>query len=102
MDADIIGPTIASPCKNSGVLFSLLTTVLACGLYNRGLQEVEAGRASIAAASEVVMAVLWGVFVFKESLAPWQGMGIFLVLAAALLIQMSPGECNSSTPGNPT
>jgi drug/metabolite transporter (DMT)-like permease len=90
------------PAAASLLLFGLLTTVLAYGLYNRGLQEVEAGRAGIVAASEVVLAVLWGVFVFQESLTLWQGVGIVLVLAATLLIQMSPGTCNSPAPGNPS
>ncbi len=82
--------------------FSLLTVVLAYGFYNRGLKEVEAAKASIVATSEVVMAVLWGTFLFKEKLVIWQVVGIFLVLGAALFIQLNSHRFNSPSPGKPT
>ena len=69
------------------LLFSLLTSVLAYGFFNRGLQDVEASKASIVATAEVAMAVLWGVLFLQEGLVPWQLVGICMVLWAAYFIQ---------------
>lgn len=79
------------------LLFSLLTVVLAYGIYNRGLKDVEAGKASIAATSEVVMALLWGVFFFKEALAAWQVLGVLMVLGAAFFIQSHSGVFSAAS-----
>jgi drug/metabolite transporter, DME family len=77
------------PVIGALLLFSLLTSVLAYGFFNRGLQDVEASKASIVATAEVAMAVLWGVLFLQEGLVPWQVVGICMVLCAAFFIQES-------------
>lgn len=63
-------------------------TVVAYLLYTTGLSMVESSRASIAATFEPVVATLIGVFVFNEFLTVYQWFGIFMVLAAVVLIQL--------------
>ncbi len=63
-------------------------TVVAYLLYTTGLSMVESSRASIAATFEPVVATLIGVFVFDEFLTVYQWFGIFMVLAAVILIQL--------------
>jgi drug/metabolite transporter (DMT)-like permease len=69
-----------------------LSTTLAYLLYTKGLQHVEASRASIMATIEPVVATLVGWLVFSEQLDVWQYAGIALVLAAVVLVQERPGK----------
>ncbi len=63
-------------------------TALAYGLYTRGLSMVESGRASITATLEPVVATVVGVMVFGDILTAYQLLGMALVLAAVVLIQI--------------
>lgn len=63
-------------------------TVVAYLLYTTGLSMVESSRASIAATLEPVVATFVGVLVFDEFLTVYQWLGILLVLAAVVLIQL--------------
>lgn len=65
-----------------------LPTALAYYLYTMGLSMVESGRASIAATVEPLVATLLGVFVFGDVLTALQVVGMLLVLAAVMLIQL--------------
>lgn len=65
-----------------------LPTVLAYLLYTTGLSMIESSRASIVATVEPVVATLLGVFVFNDLLNGYQLLGILLVLAAVILIQL--------------
>jgi drug/metabolite transporter (DMT)-like permease len=65
---------------------SLISTVGASGMYVGALNRIEAGRASILATLEPVVAASIGVAVFGERLDAWQLFGGALVLAAGLVV----------------
>lgn len=75
------------PWINS-LLLALVSTVLPYLLYTYGLKGMEGGRASVLATVEPVVATLTGVIFFKESLDGWSIVGILLVLAAVLLLNL--------------
>jgi drug/metabolite transporter (DMT)-like permease len=63
-------------------------TVLAYLLYTKGLSMIESGNASITATMEPVVATAIGVYVFNEVLTGFQILGIVLVIAAVILLQL--------------
>jgi drug/metabolite transporter (DMT)-like permease len=83
----------AEPLASGDVWFWILglgffPTALAYGLYTRGLSMIESGRASITATFEPVVATVIGVMVFGDLLSCYQLLGMGLVLAAVVLIQL--------------
>ena len=64
----------------------LVTTLLTHVLYTNGLRRIEAGRASIIATVEPVVAALLGFLLLGERLEGWQWFGGVLVLSGVLLI----------------
>ena len=66
----------------------MFPTALAYLLYTSGLSMLESSRASITATIEPVVATLIGVFFFQEVLTSYQVLGMALVLAAVILIQI--------------
>jgi len=71
-------------CLASGVV----TCYLPYLLYTRGLAGMEAGRASIMASVEPVVATIAGMVIFDEKLTPSGGLGIALVLAAIAILNL--------------
>lgn len=67
-------------------LLVVVSTILPLFLYTKGLSRMEAGRASVVATLEPVVATLVGTFAFAESLAPTQVVGIALVIGAVILV----------------
>jgi drug/metabolite transporter (DMT)-like permease len=79
------------PAAWGGILYlALVTTLLAQWLYLAGLQRIEAGRASLVATLEPVVAAGFGYLLLGERLAPWQLVGGALVLSAVLTIRLAP------------
>ncbi|AXI00247.1 EamA family transporter [Sporosarcina sp. PTS2304] len=70
----------------SALLLALVSTVAAYVLYTYGLKYLEAGKASILATIEPIVAVLVGVLFLSDLLRFWQVLGIILVLYAAVLV----------------
>lgn len=70
----------------TGILWTFLTTVAAYLLYTKGLSGMEAGKASVLATVEPVMATLVGVFVFQESFTIAGALGVVFVLVSSILI----------------
>lgn len=68
-------------------LLTLIPTLLAYLFYTRGLQYMEAGRASITGVSEILMATLLGILIFGEILSLYQIFGMVLVVLAVMLIR---------------
>ena len=64
----------------------LISTLLAYILYTKGLEFLEAGKASIMAFFEPVMATVIGVLVFKEYLTLANLMGIILIFVSIVLL----------------
>ena len=61
-------------------------------MYTRGLASVEAGRASIMASVEPVVAALSGIIVFREKLTVTGALGILLVLGAIAVLNIPSGK----------
>jgi len=68
------------------VLTALVTAVIPFLAYTLGLQTVEASRAGILATVEPLVATLFGILVFSESLTLLSGLGMLLILAAVVLL----------------
>lgn len=77
------------------VLFGLTVSVIAYGLFYKGLSlGVEPSKASVMATIELVVAVVISYIAFKESLGITKVLGIVLVLSSVLLIQQEKrGQC---------
>lgn len=72
------------------VYLALVTSLLAQWLYLAGLERVEAGRASLVATLEPVVAAVFGYVLLGERLEVWQLVGGALVLSAVLTIRLAP------------
>ncbi|MCM3757310.1 DMT family transporter [Sporosarcina aquimarina] len=70
----------------AALLLALVSTVAAYLLYTAGLKYLEAGKASILATIEPIVAVLLGVLFLHDQLHGWQVLGIALVLYSAILV----------------
>lgn len=67
-------------------LTALMTAVIPFLSYTIGLRTVEASRAGILATIEPMVAALVGILVFSEPLTLLSGLGMLLILAAAVLL----------------
>ncbi len=78
--------------KCAGLILGLvlLTTVIAYLTYTLGLTYMEAGRASILASIEPVVATLIGFFLYKEKLSWMTFLGVVLVLGSAIMVNLKP------------
>lgn len=74
--------TTALWCVGTG----LITCYLPYLLYTYGLSAVEAGKASVMASVEPVVATITGVFIFNERLSTLGAGGILLVLGAIVIL----------------
>ena len=66
----------------------IFTSALPYLLYTAGLVKVEPGRASVMATIEPVVAALIGVFVYGEQMDVYKVLGIVLIFAAVMLINV--------------
>jgi len=71
-------------------LYSLALGLLGClfpyWLYTKGLSGLTGAAASMTATLEPIVAVLFGVILYKEALIIWQIAGIVLVLGGIVLL----------------
>jgi len=79
----------------SGGAVGAAGTLLAQWLYLSGLEAVEAGRATLVATFEPVVAAVLGYGVLGESLERWQIVGGLLVLSAVITVR-SLGRAGTS------
>ena len=70
------------------LLLMTLPTLFAYGFYLVGLQKIESGRATLAAVTELLVAVLLGVLIAGDAFSPMMGIGVLLVITAVLLISL--------------
>lgn len=70
------------------VLMGVVTAILPYAFYTLGLSALEAGKASVMASLEPVVATLLGLIVFHEIPSPLSFLGIVLVLAGVLLLNV--------------
>lgn len=69
-----------------GVGLGVLCCMLPNMLYTKGLTTVEAGRASVMATLEPVVATLLGLLLFDERMTVAKGCGIALIFGAVMLL----------------
>lgn len=80
-----------------GLGLGLFPTALAFIFYTNGLAKVEAGKASIIATLEPVVAAFIGIFVYNELLNLWQSIGVILVIAAVLAVNLKTKQATVKT-----
>ena len=64
----------------------VFSTVLPYIFYTNGLSGLESGVASIIASVEPVVAALVGIFIFREKMTLWVGLGVICVLSGVVLL----------------
>lgn len=74
-----------------------LSTMLPFIFYTKGLNTIESSQASIIATIEPVVAALVGFLIFHEKLNVWQYFGIFLVIAAVIIVQETSKKANKKS-----
>jgi len=90
--AEIVRST-ASPSAATSVLFlALVSTVIPYLLYTAGLRYTEAGKASVMASVEPVVASVVGILAFRESMTLSAVAGSVLVLASVILLNLPAGK----------
>lgn len=91
-------PMIASTLANdlSSALYALglgtVSTFMPYIFYTNGLQHVEAGKASVLAFAEPMVATIAGIAIFKEPLHLKNAMGILLIFLAIVLLNIPVGR----------
>ena len=68
------------------LILGIVCTVLPFLLYTKGLQHVEAGKASVMAFVEPMVATLIGIFLFNEQMTLLNITGVVLIFAAIVLL----------------
>lgn len=91
--ADMIAKISVAPSIPGLLGFSLLTALVTAVIpflaYTLGLRSVEASKAGILATVEPMVATLIGIFVFSEPLTLMSGVGVLLILAAVVILNVS-------------
>ena len=91
--ADMVAKCAAAPSQlglwGFGLLTALVTAVIPFLAYTLGLRSVEASKAGILATVEPMVATLIGVLVFSEPLTLMSGLGVLLILAAVVILNVS-------------
>ncbi len=75
-----------------GIGIALVSTALPYFFYTWGLARMEAGRAAILVAVEPLVGALIGMLVFREDHGPLKLLGIFLILAAVVILNLPFGK----------
>ena len=74
------------------ILMGVVTAILPYAFYTVGLTALEAGKASVMASLEPVVAAVLGALVFREVPSVTGFLGIVLVLAGVLLLNVKNGK----------
>lgn len=77
------------------VLMGVVTAILPYAFYTLGLSGLEAGKASVMASLEPGVAAVLGAIVFHEIPSPMGFLGIVLVLAGVLLLNVKQKPCKN-------
>lgn len=74
----------------NGLLLGLVSTLIPFLLYTKGLEHMEAGKASVMAFVEPMVATLMGIIIFKEVLTMQNALGILLIFISVLILNLKP------------
>lgn len=72
----------------NGLALGLISTLLPFIFYTAGLKQMEAGKASVLAFAEPLVATIAGILIFKEKLNVQNGAGMGLIFLAILLLNI--------------
>ncbi len=87
LDWNALRPCLTQPAVWGGMAgLVIMATVLPYLMYTKGLEQVEAGKASIISNVEPVVETLVGVIVFHEVLSIWVVLGVVCVLGGVVLL----------------
>jgi len=75
-----------------GLGIGIVSCLIPYLLYTEGLRQIPAGKASILATVEPVVASLIGVFLFREEMTGLRFLGILAILGGVLLVNWQSGE----------
>ena len=102
--ADIVTKIAATPSPFLLFFFCILTAFVTAVVpflaYTLGLRTVEASRAGILATVEPMVATLVGILVFHEPLTLMSGLGVLMILAAVILLNLEAKPQNRDIPPN--
>ncbi|MBE6704294.1 MAG: DMT family transporter, partial [Ruminococcaceae bacterium] len=84
--------TIESGMVIHAILFGIICSALAHGLYSYGMKYTETSLAAILATLELVMASIVGFLIYGQYLAWYNYIGIALVMAAVVLLNVKLGN----------
>ena len=95
--ADLAAKFAAAPSLPGLLLLCLLTALVTAVVpflaYTLGLRSVDASKAGILATIEPLVATLFGIFAFSEPLSLMSGLGMLLILAAVVILNI-PSDAN--------
>lgn len=74
-----------------GLALGIISTFLPFVFYTNGLKEMEAGKASVLAFAEPMVATLAGIIIFKETLHLQNVLGIAMIFGAIVLLNIPLG-----------
>ena len=83
-----LGPLVAQGALVPALALSLISTVAPFLLYTKGLQGIEAGKASILATVEPLVAAVVGVVCFHEAMTAAKLVGMVLIFAAVVVLNL--------------
>ncbi len=91
-DVPLVTTTVFKTVPNAatGVLIGLASAVLPYVFYTKGLESVEAGKASVIASVEPVCATLISVIFYGEKLSLLQVLGIAFVILSIVILELGP------------
>ena len=96
--SDMAAKISAAPSVGGLLFFCLLTALVTAVVpflsYTLGLRSVEASKAGILATIEPMVATLIGILVFSEPMTLTSGLGVFLILTAVILLNLTPKAAN--------
>lgn len=75
-----------------GMALGVVSTFLPFVLYTTGLRQMEAGKASVLAFAEPMVAAMAGILIFGEMLCPQNMIGIILIFTALVMLNYRSGK----------
>lgn len=85
-----------APVMGWGILYALIPTALGYVLYYQGLQKMtEISKVPVIASVECVVAILWGVLLFRESMGMGNYLGVALIFCSLVLMNRKKTPASS-------
>ncbi len=87
---NVVNTVVSAPSViPASICLATVSTIIPFVCYTKGLERMEAGKASIMAFIEPLVASVCGILVFGEKLSVTTGIGIVLIFASVVLLNLS-------------